>query len=279
MSWSTQAQNEQLIAVVETGRLGLELERGDIAAGKPAALRFRVRRGKEIAGPVKVSLAVPAHVKGVACLPVTLKAGESSGTLRIGPGPRRGAVHDAARRAGRAGRDDGRSAAERGRDASRRIGRPRLSIRSRRADPFLPQTRPAGRGLRPRPAQRASPVRRGRAPGRRDRSSRMPLPARSRRARASDRIPGPARTVLAPNPGRRRTGAAARPRRMAQDGPAAAPATPAPCAALPACVPAPRDGPPASAAPPRDRGLGPGTADRGPRRPWRRPGRRAQRPR
>ena len=83
VSWSSQAQNEQLIAVVETGRLGLELERGDIAAGKPAPLRFRVRRGKDIAGPVTVSLSVPGHIKGVKCAPVVLKADESAGTLRI----------------------------------------------------------------------------------------------------------------------------------------------------------------------------------------------------
>ncbi len=82
VSYSAEGQNDQLIAVVETGRLGIELD-GTTLAAKGGEVGFRLRRGKDIAGPVTVSLVVPDHVKGVTCVPVTIPAGESSGVLRV----------------------------------------------------------------------------------------------------------------------------------------------------------------------------------------------------
>ena len=56
VGYTSQEQNIQLIAVVETGRLGLELMASSVSAkkGEAAKVAFRVRRGKDIAGPVRV---------------------------------------------------------------------------------------------------------------------------------------------------------------------------------------------------------------------------------
>lgn len=76
VGYTSQEQSVQMIAVVETGRLGLELGASSISAkkGEEALLSFRVRRSKEITGPVRVSAAGKV---------VTIPADASQGTLRI----------------------------------------------------------------------------------------------------------------------------------------------------------------------------------------------------
>src|SRR5262249_48665150 len=58
VSFSAVGQNDQMIAVVETGRLGVEAEKASLAAprGGSATLAVKVARGKDLAGPVKVEL-------------------------------------------------------------------------------------------------------------------------------------------------------------------------------------------------------------------------------
>ena len=58
VSYSSVQQNDQIIAVVETGRLGLEVEKSSLLAGggKTVAVPVKVSRGKGLAGPVKVEL-------------------------------------------------------------------------------------------------------------------------------------------------------------------------------------------------------------------------------
>jgi hypothetical protein len=77
VSWSGNGQNEQIIAVVETGRLGLELGRASVAGkkGETVSVPFSVRRGKDVSGPVRVV------AKG--SKPVVVPAGESSGVLTV----------------------------------------------------------------------------------------------------------------------------------------------------------------------------------------------------
>jgi hypothetical protein len=94
VTFTSTAPNEQLIAVVEPGRLGVELERGSLAArpGQTATLAVRVLRGKGLSGPAKVELLMPGHIRGVTAAPVTVPAGAERGelTLRFGdplPGP------------------------------------------------------------------------------------------------------------------------------------------------------------------------------------------------
>jgi hypothetical protein len=90
VSYTSAAQNDQIIAVVETGRLGLEADTSSLAArpGGSAAVAVTVRRGKGLSGPVKVELIVPGHVRGVSAAAVEVPAGRSAGavTVRFGKG-------------------------------------------------------------------------------------------------------------------------------------------------------------------------------------------------
>ena len=85
VSYSSQAQNDQVIAVVETGRLALETGRASLAArpGQTVTLPVSIRRSKGLTGPVKVELIVPEHVRGVAAKPLTLAADATRGTLSV----------------------------------------------------------------------------------------------------------------------------------------------------------------------------------------------------
>ncbi|HEY7309894.1 MAG TPA: PPC domain-containing protein [Gemmataceae bacterium] len=74
VGYSSEGQNEQVIAVVETGRLGIETDRHSLAAapGGQATLTVRVSRGKGLAGAVKLELVQPEHMHGVKAEPVVI---------------------------------------------------------------------------------------------------------------------------------------------------------------------------------------------------------------
>jgi hypothetical protein len=85
VTFSSVAQNEQLVAVIEPGRLGVELGRESVAAepGKAEALLVRVSRSKGLNGAAKVELILPRHVRGVTAEPVQIPADRDTGVLRI----------------------------------------------------------------------------------------------------------------------------------------------------------------------------------------------------
>jgi hypothetical protein len=85
VSFSSTAQNEQLVAVVEPGPLGVEVERSSVAAapGQAVVLPVKVARGKALKGPVRVELIVPAHVRGVSAAAVEVLAGQDRAALTI----------------------------------------------------------------------------------------------------------------------------------------------------------------------------------------------------
>jgi hypothetical protein len=93
VGFSSEAQNDQVIAVVETGRLGLECDRTSVAAGpgRSVELPVKVSRGKGVTGPVKVILALPEQVRDMTAEPLIILADQSRGVLilRFGssPGP------------------------------------------------------------------------------------------------------------------------------------------------------------------------------------------------
>ena len=76
VGYSSEAQNEQIIAVIESGRLGVEIDRHSVAAmpGGRAELRVNVRRGKGLLGPVKLELIPPDHLHGIYAEPVVVAA-------------------------------------------------------------------------------------------------------------------------------------------------------------------------------------------------------------
>ena len=93
VSYSSVQQNDQIIAVVEAGRLGVEVEKTALAAGrgKSAAVPVKVSRGRGLTGPVKVELILPAHLRGVSAEPIIIPADQANGTLTVrfadAPGP------------------------------------------------------------------------------------------------------------------------------------------------------------------------------------------------
>jgi hypothetical protein len=93
VSYTSEAQNDQVIAVVETGVLALEAQRTSIAAtaGAKAGIPVKVTRGKGLTGPVKIELILPVHVRGVTAVPAVIPAEQSEGTVALtfaaSPGP------------------------------------------------------------------------------------------------------------------------------------------------------------------------------------------------
>jgi len=85
VGFSAVGNNDQMIAVVETGRLGIDVSKGSLAAapGGSAALAVKVARGKGVAGPAKVELVLPPHVRGVKAEPVVIAADQTTATLTI----------------------------------------------------------------------------------------------------------------------------------------------------------------------------------------------------
>jgi hypothetical protein len=85
VSFNSVNQNEQLVAVIETGYLDLTSELNSIRVepGKSTGLPLKITRGKGMDGPIRVELALPAHVRGVVAPAVTIPADQSKGTLMI----------------------------------------------------------------------------------------------------------------------------------------------------------------------------------------------------
>jgi hypothetical protein len=85
VGYSSEGQNEQIIAVVETGRLGLEVDRHSITAAPNGEvfLTVRVSRGKDLMGPVKLELIRPEHVHGISAQPVLLAAEQTRADFAV----------------------------------------------------------------------------------------------------------------------------------------------------------------------------------------------------
>lgn len=85
VSFSSVNQNEQFVAVVGPGKLALTIDRPSLVLepGKPAVVGVRVQRALDLKGPVRVELAVPGHLQGIAAEPATIPKGESSGAIRV----------------------------------------------------------------------------------------------------------------------------------------------------------------------------------------------------
>jgi hypothetical protein len=85
VSFTSVAQNEQVVAVVEPGRLGVEADRASllVTPGRSETVAVRVSRAKGLEGPVKVELVVPAHMRAIAADPVEVPAGAAKAALAI----------------------------------------------------------------------------------------------------------------------------------------------------------------------------------------------------
>jgi len=85
IAFSAVGQNDQMITVVETGRLGIMAGKTSlrVTPGGSVALPVRLARGKGLVGPVKVELILAGHVRGVTAAPVTVAMDQEAGTLTI----------------------------------------------------------------------------------------------------------------------------------------------------------------------------------------------------
>jgi hypothetical protein len=85
VSFSSVAQNEQIVAVIEPGRFSLEASPVSLLL-KPGAARsiaVQVARGKGLNGPVTVQLVAPCHMRGLAATSVVIPAEASQANLII----------------------------------------------------------------------------------------------------------------------------------------------------------------------------------------------------
>jgi hypothetical protein len=85
VGYSSEGQNDQVIAVVETGRLGIEIDRQSVVAapGGQAEVTVRVRRGKGLTGPVELTLIRPEHMHGVSAKPVVVAADQTRAVFTL----------------------------------------------------------------------------------------------------------------------------------------------------------------------------------------------------
>jgi hypothetical protein len=85
VSYHSVQQNEQIVAVVEPGKLDVTADRHSLQAvpDTSAAIGIGVARGKGLRGSVKIELIVPAHIRGVTAEPITISADQRRGRLTI----------------------------------------------------------------------------------------------------------------------------------------------------------------------------------------------------
>ncbi len=89
VTYSSREQNDQMIAVVEPGKLGIELDSSTAAASPNGTARvgFHVTRAKHVTGPARVEVLVPDLVKGVTADRVEVKDANGRGELVVRFGP------------------------------------------------------------------------------------------------------------------------------------------------------------------------------------------------
>jgi hypothetical protein len=93
VNFTSTAQNEQIVAVIEPGRLGIEATPAVLTSvpGGRVSVKVKIARGKGLVGPAKVELIVPAHLRDIAAEVLEIPANQSEATvsLRFGsaPGP------------------------------------------------------------------------------------------------------------------------------------------------------------------------------------------------
>jgi hypothetical protein len=83
VSFSSVHQNEQIVAVVQPGRLSISVEPESVGAGMDKTVTVKVTRGKGMLGPVKVEALLPAHLNGLQVAPVLIPADKTDADLLL----------------------------------------------------------------------------------------------------------------------------------------------------------------------------------------------------
>jgi len=85
VTYTTERQDEQIVAVVTPGRINLTLDPESVEAepGKSVTVDVQLNRDKELTGDVRIELTCPSHIAGVTAAPLVIAAGKETGTLRL----------------------------------------------------------------------------------------------------------------------------------------------------------------------------------------------------
>jgi hypothetical protein len=85
VGFSSQNQNEQLVAVLEPGKLDVEVANASFAAkpGETVPVRVKVTRATGLKGDAQVEVIVPAHLKGISAAKVVIPAGQDEGKIEV----------------------------------------------------------------------------------------------------------------------------------------------------------------------------------------------------
>ncbi len=85
VSYTSHAQNDQIIILVDPGQLDLRVARPSLVArpGHRVDLQVDIARGKDLGGDVRLELVVPGHMRGMTAQPVLVPADQQRGTLTI----------------------------------------------------------------------------------------------------------------------------------------------------------------------------------------------------
>jgi hypothetical protein len=92
VSFSTNDQNDQLIALVSPAPLRLSAENPvlPVTLGAPVAARVLVHRDRSLAAAVKLEWVIPAHIQGVTAESLELPADQATAVMRLQIGPNAG---------------------------------------------------------------------------------------------------------------------------------------------------------------------------------------------
>lgn len=95
VSYSTNEQNEQLIALVTASPLRLSLDKSAVACQANSQLTVPVHLHRQVGltGPCRLELVVPEHMRDIAARPVEIVAGSDQAELKIDLGSRPGPLN------------------------------------------------------------------------------------------------------------------------------------------------------------------------------------------
>ena len=85
VSYSSMDPPNQMVALIASGHLGLQLSRPTVVVrpGEELELFVRLQRGSQIKGPVTLELMVPKSIRGICASSVTVDPGEDQGRLLL----------------------------------------------------------------------------------------------------------------------------------------------------------------------------------------------------
>ncbi|HQU42410.1 MAG TPA: hypothetical protein PK867_06335, partial [Pirellulales bacterium] len=85
VSFTSQNQNEQIVALVGPGELSVQAERTSLECvpGGECEVRLRLARDRSLTGPTRVELVLPPHIHGIVAEPATVPSDAERAVLRI----------------------------------------------------------------------------------------------------------------------------------------------------------------------------------------------------